>query len=78
VRAAGDTSGRRAGEVGGVGEAAENHLGRSENLSSVGMGGGVSEETVGGAPARTQVRRWRARSGDRRHDRSIAGGTTVV
>ena len=46
VRAAGDTAGRRAGEVGGVGEAAENHLGRSENLSSVGMGGGVSEETV--------------------------------
>ena len=46
VSAAGDTAGRRAGEVGGVGEAAENHLGRSENLSSVGVGGGVSEETV--------------------------------
>jgi len=46
VRAACDASGGRAGEVGGVGEAAENHLGRSVDLSSVGVGGGVAEETV--------------------------------
>ena len=46
VRAAGDTAGRRAGEVRGVREAAENHLGRSVDLSSVGVGGGVAEETV--------------------------------
>ncbi len=46
VRASGDTPGRRAGEVGGVREATENHLGRSVNFSSVGVGGGVAEETV--------------------------------
>jgi hypothetical protein len=43
VRAAGDASGGRAGEVGGVGEAAENHLGRAKDFSSVGVGGGVAE-----------------------------------
>ncbi len=42
----GDTAGRRAGEVRGVREAAENHLGRSVDLSSVGVDGGVAEETV--------------------------------
>ncbi len=46
VRAAGDTPGRRAGEVGGVREATENHSGRSVYFSSVGVGGGVAEETV--------------------------------
>ena len=46
VRAACDASGGRAGEVGGVGEATENHLGGAVNLASVGMGGGVAEETV--------------------------------
>ena len=46
VRAAGDTSGRRAGEVGGVREATKNHFGRSVDFSSVGVGGGVAEETV--------------------------------
>ena len=46
VRAARDTPGRRAGEVGSVGEAAENHLGRAVDFPSVGVGGGVAEETV--------------------------------
>ena len=46
VRAARDTPGRGAGEVGSVGEAAENHLGRAVDFSSVGVGGGVAEETV--------------------------------
>ena len=46
VRAAGDTSGRRAGEVGGVGEATENHLGGAVNLAPVWVGGGVPEEMV--------------------------------
>ncbi len=46
VRAAGDAPGGRAGEVGGIGEATENHLGGAVNLASVGVGGGVSEETV--------------------------------
>jgi hypothetical protein len=43
VRAAGDASGGRTGEVGGVGEAAKNHLGRAKDFSSVGVGGGVAE-----------------------------------
>jgi hypothetical protein len=43
VRAADDASGGRAGEVGGVGEAAENHLGRAKEFSFVGVGGSVSE-----------------------------------
>ena len=46
VRAACDASGGRAGEVGCVGEAAENHLGGAVNFASVGVGGGVAEETV--------------------------------
>jgi hypothetical protein len=47
VRAAGDASGGRAGEgEGGVGEAADNHLGRAKDFSSVGVGGGVSEKMV--------------------------------
>ncbi len=43
VRAAGDAPGGRAGEVGGIGEAAENHLGRAKDFASVGVGGGLSE-----------------------------------
>jgi hypothetical protein len=43
VRAAGDASGGRTGEVGGVGEAADNHLGRAKDFPSVEVGGGVSE-----------------------------------
>ncbi len=46
VRVACDAFGGRAGEVGGVGEATENHLGGAVNLASVGVGGGVAEETV--------------------------------
>ena len=46
VCAAGDAPGGRAGEVRGIGEATENHLGGSVYLASVGVGGGVSEEAV--------------------------------
>ena len=46
VRAAGDAPGGRAGEVRGIGEATENHFGGAVNLASVGVGGGVSKETV--------------------------------
>ena len=43
VVAAGDAAGTGSGKVRGIRKDAEDHLGRAENLLSVGVGGGVTE-----------------------------------